>query len=763
MSRIVTTLRNHLHFVVIVPLLIIVMTWPTFRYVFDTEVFWLPTNVQDVWTNFWNAWYSKLLLSGQANFYFTELMFYPEGVSLSFHNFVVPHMLLLNVLDVFLPVTNAYNLAYLISILVSTVSAYIYLLYLVRHRWIGLFGAIVFGCSIYVISRPSQPLVSMVFAMPLTLYYVHRAVLEKRWQLAAISGLWAGITAFTGYYTYICILIALGMYILYFALGRWRKIDYWLRVSVLLVIAGAFGFVRAWPMISDAQGLEAALTKGAGVEYNNDLLQYFFNMDHPVMTPLVRDLFNIQLDLPWPNSAYLGYVPLLLIAIGLLRPTYRRKMLFWLALMTPFFLLRLGSILTIDGQQYSNLVLPKQLLEQLLLPVFGAFYSTEYFHSGTLLPLAVLSCYGLMTLLHRIRSRFRLPLISLLIIALAFEYYISREQFVLPPQQLAFSDWLAEGDDMVEIRLINVPMGRVNAKLYDFYQTLNGFPHAEGIAGRTPDSAYDYIRDNYLLGTWSADKSVSCDASNQVEYLVALDALERDGFTHVIMHHQLWNSANVAESFPFADAAYEDEFSAVYRLADLRASCPDHLPGRESASHLRDFLATPAIAHRNNEAILSFHETALDEKLVRYFREEAEDWKDLIIASPEESNSVRIQSSNPDVTALDAIAEANSIIWLVYNSQVADLQFFQGFYDSFEGQYKSCRRIQADDDAVYEYAVRSEFPCELVDSDSTLAVRYDSGIEMAERLTEVGSENVRIYLWWSNPREGGYAYSIQVI
>ena len=41
MSRLPRALRNHLHFIIIVPLLIIVMTWPTFERVFDTDRVWI--------------------------------------------------------------------------------------------------------------------------------------------------------------------------------------------------------------------------------------------------------------------------------------------------------------------------------------------------------------------------------------------------------------------------------------------------------------------------------------------------------------------------------------------------------------------------------------------------------------------------------------------------------------------------------------------------------------------------------------------------
>ena len=147
MSSIWSRLRNHLHVIVVVIALIIVMTWPTIRYVFDTEVFWLPTKVFDVWTKFWNAWFGKAVFASNATLYHTDLMFYPRGVSLGFHTYTIPHILVCGALQMFMPVSNAYNLTFLLNILATTLSAYIYLLYLFRHRWISLFGAVIFGCQ----------------------------------------------------------------------------------------------------------------------------------------------------------------------------------------------------------------------------------------------------------------------------------------------------------------------------------------------------------------------------------------------------------------------------------------------------------------------------------------------------------------------------------------------------------------------------------------------------------------------------------------
>ena len=100
------TLREHLHFIIIVPLLIIVMTWPTFVHVFDSDGFWLPSH-EDMYMKVWDAWYGKLMLSGQAEFYSADLLFHPNGLSLDFHNFSLPHMFVFGGLQEIIPAANA--------------------------------------------------------------------------------------------------------------------------------------------------------------------------------------------------------------------------------------------------------------------------------------------------------------------------------------------------------------------------------------------------------------------------------------------------------------------------------------------------------------------------------------------------------------------------------------------------------------------------------------------------------------------------------
>ena len=172
MRKVSALLREHLHFTVVVTLLTLVMTFPTIVNVFRTDVFWLPTgDSHDVYIKFWDIWYSEQFLTGQADRFYTDLMFYPDGLSLAYHPFFIPYVIMMNVLDIFFPPSNAYSLGYLLIIWLSALSAYFYLLWLIKDKWIALFGAVLFGFSPHVMIHPNHPEVAFVAEIPLIMYF----------------------------------------------------------------------------------------------------------------------------------------------------------------------------------------------------------------------------------------------------------------------------------------------------------------------------------------------------------------------------------------------------------------------------------------------------------------------------------------------------------------------------------------------------------------------------------------------------------------
>lgn len=569
-------LRQHLHFIVVTTLAVLIITFPTIVYAFRADVFWLPVgNSNDVFFSFWDTWHIKQVLTGQADLFYTNALFYPQGLPLVYQSFFVPHAIVVNALQIFMPLSNAFCLAYLLVIFTSALSAYVYLLYLFTDKWIALFGALVFALSPYVVAKANLPSQAFVAPLPLVLYFFHRGFNEKRTSLIIIAGLFAGLTCAASLYNYVCLLVTLGLGILALAWTRWREYNYWGHVALLALVIGAASAWRILPVMGASQSLSNALVWHGTGEGRNDLISSFVNHAHPVLGPFWESALKTPDSGELSEYSYLGYVSLLLIGIGCFRPRIRRRMLPWLVLGAIFFVLRLGSTLQINQVTYADILLPKHFLDQVLPFAFAGFSQTDMFMAGILTPLAVLACYGLAAIQATFSVAKQPVFILLLIGVLALEYYVPVDEKTYPEDQFFFLDWLAEEENSEEIRLINLPMGRKNSKRYGLYQSLSGYPHVEGASNRTPPEAYNYIRQNRLLDGWSRNQPAGCETLGEDVYIAEWTRLQEDGFSHVV-YHRRWaiNIEQVANSFRNATPSYSDDYVSIYRLSDLRASCP---------------------------------------------------------------------------------------------------------------------------------------------------------------------------------------------
>ena len=79
-----------------------------------------------------------------------------------------------------------------------------------------------------------HPGVAFLATVPLSCYFLHRGFAEMRWRFIAISGLLLGATAFIGLYIFVCLLLTVGAYIVYFSACRWKDRRFWLMVTALI-------------------------------------------------------------------------------------------------------------------------------------------------------------------------------------------------------------------------------------------------------------------------------------------------------------------------------------------------------------------------------------------------------------------------------------------------------------------------------------------------------------------------------------------------
>ncbi|MDE2776683.1 MAG: hypothetical protein OXI77_12135 [Chloroflexota bacterium] len=764
MSRKPETLRQHLPVFIIVAILIVVMTFPTIVYVFNTEVAWLPTgNHHDTWMKVWDAWYGKRILDGKADYYYTDLLFYPRGVSLVYHNFSIPHMLVFGGLQALMPLTNAYSLTFLLIVASVTCSAYVYMLYLFKDKWIALFGAVIVGLSPHVVGYPEHPEYRFIATVPLAMYFLHRGLDERRIKLVFLSALTTGLTAYVSLHISVCLVIMLGMILLYNVASRWKDMRFWVAVFCFAATAGLISAPRILPMIESAQALQLAVKYA---EVNNDLLEYFINARHPLIKLAFPDesfLWGLHAR-EARYSSYLGYSVLFLIGAGFLSKTSRRGMLPWLAMAAPFLLLRLGSELTIGGIKHPQILLPKHFLDMWLPAVTEAFRITSAFHIGALIPLAALACIGATALLRKLGTpRPRVALFMLTLVGVVcFEYYQPVRQGELNKSEIAFIDWLQ--DEPGDVRLIHLPLRHLTRFKANLYQTFHGFSIAEGLIARRSAGAYDYIYNNQLLASWINRQVSSCVLQQREAHLPALNQLIADGFTHVVWHKRLDQDVSFAVSLAGASASYEDDFVSIYRIHDLLQACePGHMAEHFSAFPYAAVYLTPSIIHECNGLVMSLHQSrSASEAFRTYFSHVSFDQKDMVHFSYNDKTELVVDGTKHWFADLENINGSFNGVWLINNPHETDLPSLPIYQGWFTRNYRFCRRAYDHTDGTIDLYLKPDIPCEALDAHKGREARYDGGARLHNVSYDMAGDQITFYLVWSIDSERDYGFSLQL-
>ena len=747
--------RNHWHVLLIVPLVVIVMTWPTVARIFDGDEFWLHVAHRDKWLRFWDAWHLGRVLAGQAEHYYTDSLFHPDGVSLAWQQFVYPHAALFLVFDKLMPADSAYNLLFLLMLCFNAFCGYILIFHLINDKWVALFGAVVVAVSVPFPHGSTTPDLILVGTLPLTIYFLYRAIRESRGRFTVLAGLCAGLTVFISLYIFVFIFFTASIFAVYLALSRWRQPAFWRQLLLIVVICASISILRIYPIVADAPGFQAGAEFYQDRVRSNDVLDYFVLSPNPFTGEFLHALFNVPADATH-KRAYLGYINLFFIGCAIMHKPSRRRLAPWVAALLFFALMRLGNYLTFNGAAFSDVVMPERVLSDWFPSLFAHIGIQEYYQIGVVLPLALLSSFGLARLLRSRPAGLRAALALLSALIVACEFYVPRFGQTLDEHRTSYIDWLSTEADSPN-NLINLPIDIENPRYFLYLQTLTEQPDAFGFANRRPRFATPYIHRNLLLSRWNNSLSVHCLPHNERSFQSALDRLLQDGFTHVIVHNWLYGDHFINHGFRNVPKSFDNGSVSVFRLRDLRLSCDFKHIEREPFRHFGE--SQSAIPGRRS-SIISFHPSeSIDEELFAYLSSLFSDWQSLVHLYLD-GGELRIQSAEESIRDLESFARDNQMIYLLYNSRESDAATLSA-HKSFNG-FKLCQRDEREDGSVIEHYLSHEFSCDLVSSSQPLQVDYENGARLANALVEATGDFLEIQLMWSNLPSEPHAFSLQV-
>jgi hypothetical protein len=603
MSEVVGKLRQSTWLYVFVLLgyllLTLVMTWPLVTRL-GSEIAGAGT---DVWIHQWTFWWIKEALQSGQNPFYTTLLYYPYGVSLTSHNIAWFNIALWLPLEALLGSVAAYNVVF---ILVITLNGFAFYLFAKAETGVfpaALIGGIIFGFWPYTLSHFDHPNMMVTFWAPLTMYFMLRTFRSGRVRDAVFAGLCLAMLGITRWQLLVMsapILLAYGLYLFYrekeTPLGKEDPLGKeapWRQTAGLLLLSLGLGALLmaplAAPLILDQfgrSGPEAVAVEepDGGV---TDLFSYVAPPD------LYRAIWDeIPDPLPYPEwepyhrisaSAhyvpYIGLVTLALAFYGLIRQW--RKTWFWLLLALGIMLMALGPTLAVNGRLFPAVPMPYRAIADSLLDAL--IRRPHRLNNFLGLPVAMIASWGTAELLLRIqkhwgpqRGRWYAAFTTILLGALIlWENPIPP----IPTTSTEIPDWygdLAGEED--EFAILELPFhNRGFDKLYMFYQTRHGKPILVGHVSRLPQGAFRFLDSAPFLEplksiyTWNVVEESWVDF-NQKDVSRQFALLAAENVRYIVLNKPLIAPGFIERwrDWVTFEPVYEDDEVLVYRT-DPRA------------------------------------------------------------------------------------------------------------------------------------------------------------------------------------------------
>lgn len=536
------------------------ITWPLAGQITGA----LPGHTSDTLVHYWNGWWVQQALSkGQSPFY-TTYLFYPNGLSLAYHNFAWLNIVVWLALRSWVGGFAAYNLPFLANLALCGLAAFLLSHDLTGDKRAAFLAGLIYQCWPYRMSQLDHPNLISTQWIPLFLLFLIRVVHRGRWQDSVIMGLFLSLAGYTRLQLLIPAAVIGGVYLICVLP---RQHTAWRRTVLLLLLGGGIAAMALIPpalRLVRQQRVAPAdlLLEEEESTMQTDLLAYLTpSPDHPVLGSLTRSLYDryyADRSAGRRFSAYIGVTALALMFFGAW--STRRDSLPWIAMALVLFLLALGSVLRLNGRLYPAVPMPYRLADWVY--VVRLLRAPDRFNMFLALPVSVLAAHGITRALafaYQRGPRSVTPLSLLMGTAILFEYLAAPIPLQHHEMPAFYSQMAAEPGDFA---VLNLPLDW-SAKTYMFAQTAHHHPILQGKTARFPEGTFAYLDSHEWLRTMRPFSGIPPDLPDVGRHLASL---ARDDIRYVILHKDLVDAGQIAswQRYLLVSPRFEDEQIAVY-------------------------------------------------------------------------------------------------------------------------------------------------------------------------------------------------------
>jgi hypothetical protein len=432
----------------------------------------------------WFLWYgSRAIADPSLHFFHTTLMYHPEGMGLWFANYFYVGVVVAVFLKPLLGLAATYNILVLLSFVLSGLSAYLLIRYLIGDGIAAFFGAFIYAFNpMHFGHALHHPSVASLQFLPLYILFIIRANRHGGW---VNRGLAAGVLALAGYcdwnyliYGWLC----LGFLFLWTWL-RERRISLEAVMNILGIGIGSFMLTAPVliPMLLEGiQHTNTTYLPGHNI-FVADLWGFVIpSAFHPFSGyRWVQQINGSMTGPPWESAVYLGWINIILVLMALMKGL--KQSLPYLTAFLICVLFALGVELHIGGW-LTGIRLPYALLES--VPLLKHARNPSRVMAFGYIFWAIL-CAGGLKLFFRASSK-KKPIRHIglvLVLGLGFMDFYSVAADVTPLELPPVYKPIVQDSEYADrgFAIMNIPWDKGR---YMMEQTLHGLPDLQGYLGR---------------------------------------------------------------------------------------------------------------------------------------------------------------------------------------------------------------------------------------------------------------------------------------
>lgn len=544
----------------------LILTWPLVTQ-FTTH---LAGAGSDLFITQWDCWWVFKVVTEFKNPLYTDLLFYPTGTSLRFHSASwLTGIMALPFRAAWGP-TVAYNCVVIGQFVLCALATYLVTRYLTGRADIAWLTGLMSAAAPYRMSQATcHPNLAFTACIPLVLLTLMLALRREHIGWAWLASVFTALVLLTGAHLFIMLMLLVCLFFLYEGIieNRIRSKRFWL--TILHYGLGGICFVTPFMMqyigpANSPDNIESAVQLDEAKTKQTDLIAYFVpSKFHPLLSQSVENYYTQTFNANRAWIATLGYTPLLLMIIGIFTPRTFRRSLFWSLATLVFAALALGPILRVGGQLY-DIWMPYDLIGW-LSPI-KALRSPDRLNLIVMICMPIAAAWGLLALSpSQKRTSWAIMIATPLVL---FEYLPTPYPTTNAELSKFYSTMRADTDNYA---ILELPPWRKESKYSMYAQTIHSRPLVNGMVARTPNAAYQFIRQSPLLTSFYSGRPLDCRVSTMRR---ELERLVENRVRYIIVREDLMNQRvkHFFKQYFTSEPYYADEQIRVYELSLLLAN-----------------------------------------------------------------------------------------------------------------------------------------------------------------------------------------------